>query len=85
MVVTDTAGLRETQDEIEAEGVSRAKEAAGSADIVVAVADVAAPELDADLLQWAATLSSGELPGCPVSEGSEGNGSLDMECWVGTC
>lgn len=37
--LVDTAGLRETQDEAEAEGVTRAKRAAESAELVIAVFD----------------------------------------------
>ena len=39
VVVADTAGLRETDNEIEAEGIRRAKAWAGEADLVVAVLD----------------------------------------------
>ena len=56
MLVTDTAGLRETEDAIEAEGVSRAQQAARDADIVVAVLDASTPELDEALLTWTQTL-----------------------------
>lgn len=56
MLVTDTAGLRETEDAIEAEGVSRAHQAARDADIVLAVLDAAAPELDSALLTWTQSL-----------------------------
>lgn len=62
--MTDTAGLRETHDVIEAEGVSRARQAASNADIVVAVADVGAPEFDDALLQWTGMLSPGASQVC---------------------
>jgi tRNA modification GTPase len=39
VVVADTAGLRETDNEIEAEGIKRAKAWAGGAEIIVAVVD----------------------------------------------
>lgn len=42
--LTDTAGLRDTADEIEAEGVRRARQRAAKADLIIAVA--AAPELE---------------------------------------
>ncbi len=42
--LTDTAGLRDTVDEIEAEGVRRARQRAAKADLIIAVA--AAPELE---------------------------------------
>ena len=45
--LADTAGLRDTSDVIEAEGVSRAQTTAGQADLVIAVVDAAEwPELD---------------------------------------
>ena len=66
--MTDTAGVRETADEIEAEGVLRAKAAARDADIVVAVADVSAPAQDAPLLDWIAALHSGEPTDSSCSE-----------------
>jgi tRNA modification GTPase len=44
MTVIDTAGLRETTDRIEAEGVRRARARAAEADIVLAVHDASAPE-----------------------------------------
>lgn len=40
----DTAGLRESGDDIEQEGVRRARHAAGGADVVIFVADAARPE-----------------------------------------
>lgn len=49
VLLTDTAGLRETADEIEAEGVSRAKQAAQDADLVLAVADSSAGGIDSEL------------------------------------
>jgi tRNA modification GTPase len=64
VVVTDTAGLRETRDVIEAEGVSRAKQAASNADIVIAVADVGAPDFDDTLLQWTDLLNPGARHKC---------------------
>ncbi|MEQ8604943.1 MAG: tRNA uridine-5-carboxymethylaminomethyl(34) synthesis GTPase MnmE [Marivibrio sp.] len=51
VVAADTAGLREAADEIEAEGVRRARAAAAAADVVVCVAavtDPAAPALWTD-------------------------------------
>lgn len=45
VTLIDTAGLRETDDPVEAEGVRRARARAGSADLVVCVADARAPEI----------------------------------------
>ncbi len=42
--LADTAGLRETMDSIEREGIRRAKEAAETADVVVFVADATRPD-----------------------------------------
>jgi len=46
--VTDTAGLRETPDAVEREGVRRAREAVSNADIVVRVIDAADPDAPDD-------------------------------------
>ena len=46
--LVDTAGLRETRDEVEAEGVRRAEQAAGAAQVAVIVLDLSAPLEDAD-------------------------------------
>ena len=43
VTLLDTAGLRETDDPIEAEGVRRARERAAAADLVIAVADASLP------------------------------------------
>lgn len=42
--LTDTAGLRHTQDIVEKEGLRRAKQVAESADLVIFVADASRPE-----------------------------------------
>jgi len=44
ITILDTAGLRETSDEIEREGVERAKRAIASADVVLLVLDGSIPE-----------------------------------------
>ena len=43
VTLIDTAGLRETQDALEAEGIRRARERAGSADLILCVVDAAHP------------------------------------------
>ena len=48
ITLLDTAGLRETSDEIEREGVERAKRAIDSADVVLMVVDASAPEGEAE-------------------------------------
>ncbi|MBV8578355.1 MAG: tRNA uridine-5-carboxymethylaminomethyl(34) synthesis GTPase MnmE [Acetobacteraceae bacterium] len=46
VTLIDTAGLRETQDAIEAEGVRRARARAGSADLVIAISDIRDPPME---------------------------------------
>ncbi|MEO0466914.1 MAG: tRNA uridine-5-carboxymethylaminomethyl(34) synthesis GTPase MnmE [Pseudomonadota bacterium] len=46
VILSDTAGLRETQDLIEQEGVRRARDIAASADVVIHVRDGTLPEGD---------------------------------------
>ena len=48
--LADTAGIRETSDRIEAEGVKRARQALESADIILLVEDVTEPREDQDAL-----------------------------------
>jgi len=50
--LVDTAGLRETSDLIEAEGVKRAQTAAQDADLILAVYDLGAPETLEFVMQW---------------------------------
>jgi tRNA modification GTPase len=47
--LADTAGIRDTDDRIEAEGVRRAREALETADIVLVVEDISQPSSEADL------------------------------------
>ncbi len=49
VILIDTAGLRETADRIESEGIKRAKKRAGTADIVLALFDATQPP-DAETL-----------------------------------
>lgn len=58
MTVIDTAGLRETEDRIEAEGVRRARARAAEADIVLAMHDASQPET---VLDAAAMPHAGEV------------------------
>ncbi|OZC04009.1 tRNA uridine-5-carboxymethylaminomethyl(34) synthesis GTPase MnmE [Rubricoccus marinus] len=60
----DTAGLRETEDAIEAEGVRRSREAAGGADVLVYVAD-ARTGLDAQEAAFLADLTA-RRPDLPI-------------------
>lgn len=45
VTLVDTAGLREAEDEIEREGIKRAREAQAEADLLLHVVDVTAPEM----------------------------------------
>lgn len=47
VILADTAGLRETDDEIEAEGVRRARARAAAADLTIALFDATTPPDDA--------------------------------------
>ena len=49
VTLVDTAGLRDTDDRVEAEGVVRSRGAAGTADLVVVVADGSSSGGEADL------------------------------------
>lgn len=49
VTLVDTAGLRESSDPIESEGVSRSRGAAGVADLLLLVADGSGPLSDGDL------------------------------------
>ena len=46
VTLVDTAGLRETSDEIESEGIARARRRAAHADMRIAVIDATAPAID---------------------------------------
>ncbi len=71
--LTDTAGLRDTTDRIEALGVERAERAAGEAELAVFVCDASEPLTDADAQAIAAAkaaprslalLNKTDLPAC---------------------
>jgi tRNA modification GTPase len=55
MLLADTAGLRETADPVEREGVARAEKAGGAADVVVVVIDASEALTEADRRVLAAT------------------------------
>ena len=48
--IIDTAGLRDTSDEVESIGIARTLEAVGRADVVLHLVDAAAPSADRDAL-----------------------------------
>ena len=78
--IIDTAGLRDTTDEVEREGVERSKRAIESADVIVQVIDASAPEESAshdrqivaankiDLLtRQTCNSAAGSSPSVPIS------------------
>jgi len=74
--LVDTAGLRETDNPIEAEGVRRARERAKRADLVLAIRDDTAPVAEPEPLDWEDRLvvlnkidRSGRSPGVCELEG----------------
>lgn len=50
VILADTAGLRESDDEIEAEGIRRARARAAAADLKLVLSDASAPNLDEQAL-----------------------------------
>jgi tRNA modification GTPase len=50
VILADTAGLRESDDEIEAEGIRRARARAATADLKLVLCDASAPDLDKQAL-----------------------------------
>jgi tRNA modification GTPase len=72
----DTAGIRDTVDPVEAEGVRRAQDKVASADLILLVVDGSVNVLDEDLLALRAckgsrlilVVSKQDLPAVPLSE-----------------
>ena len=61
--IIDTAGLRDTRDEVESIGIARTLEEIGRADVVLHLVDAAAPNSDRDVL---ARVSEHQGPGVPL-------------------
>lgn len=61
--LTDTAGLRATDDAVEAEGIARSRARIGDADIVIALIDASRPDVSVELAHLL-----GELDACSTSE-----------------
>lgn len=57
VTIQDTAGMRDTADQVEAEGVRRAETAAREADIVLIVIDAAIPDWGAELTRLKALVT----------------------------
>ena len=94
--VIDTAGIRKSGNRIEQEGIRRARTAAGSADVVILIADVNRDEME-DLKTIAAEFGpgknllyafnkidlSGHEPGRPLSSGVTGEIFLSAKTGAG--
>lgn len=63
--LVDTAGLRESADPVESEGVRRARQRAGEADLVIAVTTSDAPVPDIDSTDRLLVLNKVDLDGLP--------------------
>ena len=89
ITLADTAGLRESQDEIESEGVRRALARAASADLSLVVFDGALwPEADAQSLALLgddalAVLNKTDLLSCPAPAEIGGHPTLGVSCLTG--
>lgn len=68
VTLIDTAGLRETADPVEAEGVRRARARAATADLVLCVVDARAPEK----IPGADLTIANKIDLCPAPEGMPG-------------
>lgn len=78
VTLVDTAGLRETSDEVEAEGVRRAEQAAAAAQVTVLVLDLSAPLDREDRELLSARRASDIVVGnkCDVAEAAWSIGSV---------
>ena len=89
VTLADTAGLRESQDEIESEGVRRALARAASADFLLVVFDSALwPETDAQSLallddEALAVLNKIDLLAGPAPTAIAGHAALGVSCLTG--
>ena len=84
--VADTAGIRETEDLIEAEGVRRARQALETADIILLVEDASLPENGSDALEDElprhATCIRVANKADLVNGGDFGSGADDTRVWI---
>ena len=89
ITLADTAGLRESSDEIESEGVRRALDRAASADLSLVVFDGALwPEADAASLAMLgddalAVLNKTDLLSSPVPDRIDRHAALGVSCLTG--
>lgn len=75
--ITDTAGLRETQDAIEREGVARARKAIDQADVILHVIDITSPDAHAIKADELVVFNKADLsPGKPLPAGAHAVSSL---------
>jgi tRNA modification GTPase len=84
-VLIDTAGLRETDDPIEAEGIRRARARAAEADLVLHVVDIAPAELPSNGLL---VINKIDLVGATAPAGAmavsatRGDGIVELRSWL---
>lgn len=81
LTLIDTAGLRESQDPIEAIGIARTKAKAGEADLILWLSDAAAPEapaIAAEVEIWPVFTKLDLLE----RDGKNGSGSPHGEIWL---
>jgi len=81
VTLLDTAGIRETQDPAEIEGVRRARARAGAADLVLWVTDASAGPAEANRGEGASAgawqiRNKIDLAGCGLESGSRGSGEI---------
>ncbi len=77
VILADTAGLRESDDEIEAEGIRRARARAAAADLKLVLCDASAPDLDKQtlgMIDETAIIVRSKADLAPPSAGDSGSG-----------
>jgi tRNA modification GTPase len=86
VTLVDTAGLRPTEDEVEAEGVARARQAIGSSDLVLVVIDGSQPLEPADhdvLIQTSENKRLIVMNKCDISRTLEGDVDVQVSARTG--
>jgi tRNA modification GTPase len=72
VTLIDTAGLRDTDDPVEAEGVRRARARAERADLVLHVVDASRPKTPATMLPGSSVLVANKIDLAPAMDGALG-------------
>jgi tRNA modification GTPase len=88
-MLIDTAGLRDTDDPVEAEGIARARRRAADADLVIVVASAEAPDwgdvpaAGLRLLNKADLSAAADLPADALALSAKtGDGLLELRAWL---